>query len=234
MKTEKKILICVLNHHTRSFAHIEERLKEIGYDYKIFTDNTNLVNFRETRWLGLQLNYLNVLGHKTDADWKVIMHDDIDFDTDLFNKIKHILSFAPSNLISFYNPTNRGYLDCAETEHRILKTYSNWWSQCHAFPKELEEQYLQDCKENDANVKKYAEDGLLQRYFSKYEIPAYAVVPGLIQHIGLDDSVHRLPKKVGKYYRNSATFNLTQDVLQVDWKKEFNEPFLNLIKKSYD
>jgi hypothetical protein len=227
-------LVCILNHKSRNIDSVSEKLSQSNIPFKVFTDDTDYKDNKNTRWLGLTLNYLSILKHETSADWKIIIHDDIEFDIDLFKSITHVLKYSPKTLISFYNPTNKAYGECFAKGNNVLKTYANWWSQCHAFPKELEQDYLIDCDKNPNYVSKYAEDGLLQRYLSKNKIPVYAIVPSLIQHTGYDKSTFGLPAKCGKNLRNSATFQKGFNVFNINWLNEFNNPYLNLTTKSYD
>lgn len=229
-----KYLVCVLNHYSREISQKVQYLNSQKIPFKVFTDFTEYRKKKDTRWLGLVINYLNILKYESDAEWKIIIHDDIDFDHNLFDKITHILKFAPKNIISFYNPTNKAYTDCYKSGKHIFRTYSNWWSQCHAFPKNLEKDYISWAENNPDYVKKYAEDGLLQRYLSCYNIPLYAVVPSLIQHTGYNESTFNLPARVGKNLRNSATHDPDFDVKFINWNYEFRYPYINNEKKRFD
>lgn len=229
-------LVCILNHKSRDISHLSSFLINEGIPFRVFTDITDYREHKSTKWLGLTLNYLKILKYETDHDWKIIIHDDVTISKELFKKINYVLEYAPINYISFYNPTNKGYENGNKSGKHILKTYSNWWSQCHAVPKALSKIITAWAKnpENDKYIKTYAEDGLISRLFSKKLIPIYAVMPSLIQHLGYNDSTFNLPAKCGKNLRNSATYDAQFDVTKIDWIKEFNDPFLNLEKKYFD
>jgi hypothetical protein len=227
-------LICVLNHYSRNISDKVEKLKALGLPFEVFTDTSDYRLNKETRWYGVSLNYLRILKHETDFDWKIIIHDDIDIDNNLFDKIKHILNSAPKSIVSFYNPTNKAYRLANESGKHIFSTYSNWWTQCHAFPKRMQSDYLKWTEENDKYVRRYAEDGLLWRYLSLKNINIYSVMPSLVQHNGYDKSTFKLPAVVGKNKRNSESYNENFYVYKVDWKSEFKYPYINKEKKYLD
>lgn len=232
-----KSLVCVLNHKSREISELVNFLQNENIPFKVFTDETEYRKSKETRWLGLTLNYLNILRYETESYWKIIIHDDITINQELFEKINYVLDFAPkSNYISFYNPTNKAYDNAFKTGRHVLVTHSNWWSQCHAVPKIVAKKFIEwvDKPENYKYVRTYAEDGLMSRYFSYNDIFIYAIVPSLIQHLGYDKSTFNIPAKVGKNLRNSATYDANFDVKKVNWKEEFQNPFLNLEKKKFD
>lgn len=229
-------IVCVLNHKSRNILELVAYLNDQGITHKVFTDYSDYRLKKETRWLGITLNYLNVLAYETPHDWKIIIHDDVTISKELFHKINHVLKFSPENYISFYNPTNKGYIEGNKSGKHILKTYSNWWSQCHAVPKSVAEYVVRWAKkeENKRYVLKYAEDGLIARLFSKNLMPIYALMPSLIQHIGYADSTFGLPARCGKNLRNSSTYDMEFDVTKIDWEHEFKNPYLNLEKKMFD
>lgn len=224
-------MISVLNHHTREVEELEKKLSDLGLEYKVFTDTSDYNTKRgDVRNTGVSMNYLKIID-ACEEEWNIIIHDDISVSDDLFKKIEHVLKFTPKTAISFYNPTNEGYRKCVSSGNHILKTYSNWWTQCHAVHKRFAIEFSKWCRNHVKPLGYLAEDSMLWRFCSYTDVPAFAVVPGLVQHEGFNRSTLRNPWRVGKYARDSATYSPTFDVFSVDWEKEFSHPYLDNQKK---
>lgn len=217
-----------MNHVSRNIDTQIEILNLTGREYKVFTDRTNFGRSKEKnlRYFGVLSNHLNILSHKSESKYKIIMHDDIPMSADLFEKIDYIMQYAPDRIISFFNPTNLLYKSMEESGRHVLQTYTNVWFPCVAFPKSLEEQYIKYAKPF-VGRSIYAEDGLLKKYMSENDLSAYVVCPSLAQHEGYDKSIFGTPGKVGKNLRNSATYSPTFDVKAIDWKMEFENPVID-------
>jgi hypothetical protein len=192
----------------------------------VFTDTTDFCRSKATRWRGVAANYCRILRHDDSDRWKIILHDDVTVPDGLFGRIAHVLESAPDRIVSFYNPTNLGYLRAATSgRHHVLRTYANWWTQCHAFPVSLARGFLEWVDGNVVEFGRFAEDGMLWRFCSRTRNPVYAIVPSLIQHEGFDRSTFGISPKVGKRARNSATYDPAFDVKAVNWRHHFANPY---------
>ena len=220
-------MFAVLNHYKRKPDKVVNLLKEQGVTPVVFTDPTDYYAKRNSidRYTGLSGNYLNIMEHKTEDKWKVIVHDDIAVIPDLVNKIEHILEFAPDAIVSFYNPTNLGYQNTAESGKHVMTTYSNFWSQCHAIPTELSYEFAEWCREHVKPFGYLAEDGMVHCWATLTNRKIYAVVPSLAQHDGYAQSIFKNPAKAGKYFRYSETYNPSFNVELIDWQAEFADPY---------
>ena len=221
-------MICIMNHVSRNIDTQIEILNSTEREYKVFTDHTNFARSREKnlRYIGIVTNYLNILSYKSDSKYKIVMHDDIPLSEELFEKIDYIMQYAPDRIVSFFNPTNLLYKSMEESGRHVLQTYKNFWMPCVAFPKSMEEKYIQYAKPFVGHSH-YAEDGLVKKYMTENDLSAYVVCPSLVQHEGYDKSIFGTPAKVGKNLRNSATYSPTFDVKAIDWKKEFENPVID-------
>lgn len=223
-------MIFVINHHTRKFND-----KKMPEPYLLFTDHTDYGKMRNhMKYVGIIDNYIRVLNHPCKEDWRIIMQDDVEFHSDLFCKIRHVLKSSPKTLVSFYNPTNRSYMECFGMGLHALKTHSNWWGQCVAVHQLFVDGFLKWFSENYHGPEiGLSEDRLINSFSVQTRQPVYAVVPSLTQHEGYCDSVFNHPARVGKYWRKSSTYDPDFDVLGVDWEKEFQNPYLDKQKKSW-
>ena len=229
--------VYVLNHISRDTDLIKSQLEKGNIPYKIFTDTSTYRLFKETRWRGLLENYMKIVIHiaKNQPNGAIIIHDDITFSKDVYKKMCYVIKEANlPNLLSFYNPTNKGYIECDKQGKHVLKTHSNWWSQCVYMPnsiaKTLEYQFY---KNYTTVINTLAEDRFMCSVFSNQDINAYAIVPSMIQHVGYDKSTLGIPAKVGKHARKSSTFDSSFDVYSVDWAAEFKEPYVDRNKQTW-
>jgi hypothetical protein len=225
-----------MNHYKRDVSAVVERLKSIGVQYKVFTDYSDYKDTRdENRYKGLKDNYMSILRYTTPHTWKLIMHDDMSISDDLFYKIDYILERSfKSRIISFFHPTNKGYRMAVEKGHHVVKTYSNFWLPCHAFPSVLEAAYISFYDRNEQRLKKYSEDAVLCRYLSHYNLPVYVVTPSLSQHDGFDKSLFNNPSKCGKNERKSFAYDPNFNAYSVDWNMEFNSPFVDSSRLNFN
>lgn len=159
-------------------------------------------------------------------------HDDIGFPLDILESVDYILDSAPDNgFISFYNPTNKGFLQAMKSGKNVYKAKTNFWSQFHAFPVCQLQHYLDYNHEffpdffrtDDTRSKKYCID-IPEMFW-------YNVVPSLTQHLGAFRSAFGIPGKTFNVTRNSSTFIPEFDVKPIDWKQEFENPFTSTESK---
>jgi len=217
--------IIILNHFKRKKEGlalkklIEKQTDKHGIDVKISFDAGGL---------GVWGNYQQALqmDSKENEVWRMIIQDDMLFPRQALDKILHILKFAPEDPVSFYAPTNKAYKEAVQTQHRIIKTHTNFWTQCFLMPTNLVAPFLSFCEENVSHEYPY-EDRRLCLFLQEHDIHAWCVVPGLVQHLGGFRSVMGFPGKVGKYFRYSNYFNPRQEVFNEDWTYQFDNPMLS-------
>lgn len=226
-------MICVLNHHTRSVQTSVERIKQTtDIAYKVFTDTTDYNKTRnEFRYKGVIDNFLKIMDYKTDAPYKIVIHDDVNIHDNLFKNIQHVMQYAPGGMVGFYNPTNKHFIDADKKGHHVIKTHSNFWTQCAAYNTQWGYDLVNWVKENMKNYDKTAEDGMLWHYHSTTNNYANIIIPGFVQHEGYDKSTFNIPGKVGKHLRNSATYDMVFDPTKIDWVKEFENPYIDNRKR---
>lgn len=219
--------VYVLNHKSRSADPVVGRIRANGYEPIVVTDQSdfNLLRHRDKRWQGVYDNYRRIMRMVVDQhdDWAVILHDDVSVPDGLLGRVAHVLPFAKPTMCSFYNPHNALYVQAAETGHHVVQTYANFWTQCFCFHKSIVTGIL-DWGTAHVVVGVCAEDGYLWRYCSRTETPVQVIVPSLIQHEGFQRSTHRLPGKVGRFERRSATYDPDFDVTAIDWVTQFAAP----------
>ena len=220
-------MICVLNHYSLNIDATTKRIEETTkIPYKVFTDTTDYYKTKnEYRYKGLDDNFLNILAHKTDSPYKIVIHDDIRIHDNLFGNIEHVMQYAPGGMVGFYNPTNKQFLEAHERGHHVIKTPINYWTQCAVYNTEWGYEFVRWVKENMKNYDKTSEDGMLWHYHSITNSFAHIVIPSFVQHDGYDKSTFKIGAKVGKRLRNSATYDEAFDPKSVDWVKEFQNPY---------
>ena len=161
--------------------------------------------------------------------WRFIIHDDVYLNRDSVRKMLHVLRYAPIAPVSFYNPTNTGYLNCYRQGKHCLKTNSDFWMQAFLTPVDLIDDVISFGDNAFPNEYKW-EDRRFAAFFKSRALSVYSIVPGLCQHMGAFRSTLGIAGKIGgKYIRNSSTFKPEFDVSAVDWIKEFNSPFIHNI-----
>jgi len=226
-------MYAILNHYTRDVSSMVQALSAQGVEPIVFTDTTDYYQKRGSpdRYKGLNDNFYNILAHPTDDKWKIIMHDDISVSPSLIAKIEHILQSAPNNIITFYNPTNKSYIQANASGKHILKTYANAWFPCMAVPSSLSYEINKWGRETFKPWGTIAEDSTLKHWATQKNSPIYAVLPSLVQHDGYAKSTFKNPAKAGKYFRFSEFYNPSFDVTQVDWAEAFANPYPENSKK---
>lgn len=176
--------------------------------------------------LGFFKNYKKALTEHEECDGthRLVIHDDMTFDRNVLDKIIYIMQRAPQDaFVSFFNPTNKLYEEC---DRNVLRTQSNFWIPCAVYPNEFirkmidtletvsKEQYKDGV--GDAQVAAYLQ------YTGQY---AYAVVPGIVQHLGAYRSTLNIPGEIAGVPRNSCRYDNQLKVENIDWEKEFKYPY---------
>jgi hypothetical protein len=165
---------------------------------------------------------------------RLIIHDDIVIDRIVLQKSIHLTKFIPENsYLSIYNPDNADYRNARVEGRRILKTDCNFWLQSSIYPDALMHDFIDWCKNNVESDYPW-EDRRLAFYLKKTNKFFYSVIPGLTQHLGAFRSNFKQGGKVFGKKRYSATFDSSQDVFNIDWKSEFNNPFIATMKVDHE
>lgn len=221
-------MIHIMNYYTRDPQYLVDEVRRQGYEPIVKTDHTNFSKKRDiNRYRGLNQNYLSILKspHYTN-DWKIILHDDIELKAGVLDKMNHVMQYAPQNILSFFTAPNNDYDRAMEKGHRVLRTYTNIWYPASAVHRSFCEGFTEWVEKRipPENLGTVAEDALIPAYLSEIERPAYAILPALVQHAGFDRSTHKNPAKVAGRYRISYHYDPDQNVTEVDWKSEFDNP----------
>lgn len=176
---------------------------------------------------GLWNNFSHALTQKVaEGTHRMIVQDDVSFDRNILSKILHILSYAPeNNVISFYNPTNGDYTDCFARGKHVLATKSNFWLQASVYPNDLAMDFVETSNKMTDDQTRY-DDSRLKAYLQAKGIDLYAIVPGLIQHLGAYRSSFNTSGAVGGIKRYSSTYDNQLDAEAIDWEEEFKNPYI--------
>lgn len=195
---------------------IEVSAKPYGIPVTISMDNGS----------GLWENYSRALTKEVgEGTHRMIIHDDITFDRNIFDKILHVMEFAPqNNIVSFYNPTNGDYTDCFAKGKHVIRTKTNFWLQASIYPNDVAKDFVEQSNKTCDDQTRY-DDSRLKAYLQMTGQYLYAIVPGLIQHFGAYRSTFRNPGSVGGIHRYSSTYDNQFDVNAIDWKSEFENPY---------
>lgn len=171
---------------------------------------------------------------KEDERFRFIIHDDLIISRQGIEKMLYILRFIPDNaFVSFYIPRNKGYKECKEKNHRVMKTHSNFWTQAFCFPTNKIDEFI-EWGDNKVDKKLRWEDTRIKSYSLNHGIPIYAIVPSLFQHLGAYRSALGFPGVAGINKRYSDMFQPDVEVYNVDWEKEIANPFINENKSPKD
>ena len=219
--------IFVLNHKSRDCSQTIERIHAQNRNSIVFTDHTDYYKKRDKeRYKGVCDNWNNILKYNHNSEWKVIIHDDLEFQNDSFDKIQHILSFAPDNVLAvcFFNNPHQLYGKASDKGHHIIKSPSVFWMQCVAINKRFEADYLKWYEENIEHGIA-SEDGATWRYLSLNNKKFHIVTPSIVQHEGYDRSTFKNPPSTNGIKRQSRTYMPSFDVYSVDWNSHFKNPY---------
>lgn len=219
--------VYVLNHKSRDCSNTVNMINDNQRDAIVFTDRTDFYKKRdENRYKGVTENWNKILSHQTDSEWKLIVHDDLEFELGVFDKIQHILNFAPKDVLAvcFFNNPHKLYQKAAENGHHIVKSPSVFWMQCTAINKRFERPFLEWY---DKNIQHGipSEDGATWRYLSFTNQKFHIVTPSLFQHEGYDRSTFKNPPSTNGIKRQARTYDPDFDVFAVDWVSQFAKPY---------
>lgn len=173
-----------------------------------------------------------MLRHQTESKYKIIIHDDVSIHDNLFSNIAYVMQFADTGLTGFYNPTNNLYNKAYSINHNVVSTYSNFWMQCIAIDTKWGFEFVKWVEEN-MMIGRTSEDGMMWSYLSITNQIAKIVIPSFVQHEGYDRSTFGNPYICGGNLRNSATYDPDFDPSLVDWKHEFENPYIDKSKKIF-
>ena len=218
--------------------NVPKREREGKYLKKLIETSTKPygipVSISMDRGKGLWDNYSQALTQDVaEGTHRMIIHDDITFDRNILKKILFILANAPeNNVISFYNPTNGDYMDCFAKEKHVISTRSNFWLQACVYPNNFGKEFV-EVSNSMTDDPVFYDDSRMRAFLQYKDTCLYAIVPGLVQHFGAYRSTFGNPGKVGKYKRYSSTYDNQFDVGKVNWKEEFENPYLAKSSKDF-
>ncbi len=214
--------IVVMNHHLREKEGLAlqklwlKQAEPFGIDVKIsFDDGT----------LGVWRNYKQAMSipPREPERFRLIVHDDIMVARKALEKILHVLHYAPMGFVSFYNPSNKGYINALDKGRHVMMTHTNFWPQALCLPSKLIKMLIEYC--DSAVDEDYRwEDSRVKVFCDTYDVPIFCVTPGLVQHLGAFRSTLGIGGRVGKLIRWSRLFEPEFDVFGVDWVDHFNNP----------
>lgn len=179
------------------------------------------------RGLGLWDNFSQALTKKVgEGTHRLIMHDDISFERNIFEKVLHILQYAPEDSpISLYNPTNNDYVEAYKEHRHVIATKTNFWLQCCIYPNNFAADFVKTSNSMTDDQSRF-DDSRLKAYLQYKGLYLYAICPGLVQHFGAYRSTFNNQGAVGGIQRYSTTVDSQFDVNSVNWEEEFKHPFL--------
>jgi len=174
---------------------------------------------------GAWKTYRKAMEVNDDADFLILMEDDISFPIDVLQRMDHILDSAPRDgWIFFYVPTNGEMQKALESGKHVLKAKGNWWPQVTAIPKASRLEFL-SVIDNYFPEHSKSGDGRILRYFYEHNVFGHTIIPSLFQHLGTWRSALGYNGKVGQYVRNSFCYSPDFNVYEIDWKNEFENPY---------
>jgi hypothetical protein len=221
------MIINILNHKSRDIKSLTDRLDGLGIKNKVWTDYSDYYLTRDkNRYMGLNRNYFGTLGKSTE-DWTFLMHDDLEFEDNVFEKVKYILKRAPEEMICFYNPDNKGFKKASSKGHHVLRSRANFWLQAVAYHRGFLDKMLSWIEENidENNFGLESEDSIIDTFLFSQGLVGYSVIPALFQHEGFDKSTFKIPGSINGLKRRSGTYDPNVDYKGIDWEKEFKNSF---------
>ena len=225
--SDVSLRVYVQSHKSRDPEYVAAKVRAAGESPRVFIDQSdyNRTKSREYRWKGLYDTFTAILADPQDEEWKVTMQDDISFPADVFQRIRHVLRFAPrGSMLSFYNPTNAAYRECVSAGRHVLSTRANFWGQCFAFHKHTLKPLLEWGKEHII-LGYNSDDRFLGKYCTYVGCRLLVVVPSFVQHDGYDRSLMGTAGQGAMYARCSENYDPAFDVSTVDWVEHFENPY---------
>lgn len=221
MKTE----IYILNHKTRDPSQLVDRLKQIGRQSQVSTDETDYYLKRnEKRYVGLCDNYFGILRRPWNCDYRIIVHDDIVFEDNAFDNIDYILSHHANGSVSFFNNARRLFSEALDAKHHVVSHYRLGWTPCVAWSEQYAKPMLEWIDNYTTDYGKHCHEVKIQQYACAMSKLRYIIAPSLIQHEGYDKSIFKNPAEIGGVKRQSKTY-IGFDARLVDWNWHFNNPY---------
>jgi hypothetical protein len=218
--------VAIMTHASRSYAAVDAAVRAQGFEPHIALSTHRLT--REPRWkyLGIFQNFTGIMRWSLTqpADWVVILHDDVILPAGAIEKMRHVLTYASRDMVSFYNPDNHGFRTALSVGHHVLETAANYWTQCFCFRRAGVHRPLDWA---DAHVIPgiLSEDRYLHRYCTRTGDRVQVVLPSFVQHDLNVPSTYRHAPVMGRVIRRSATYDPTFDPYQVDWARAFAGPY---------
>jgi len=184
------------------------------------------IAFDPEMW-GAWKTYKTALDVSDESDWLIMMEDDVSFPVDILARMDFILDSAPKNaFVFFYVPTNNKMKDAYDSNHKIVKTKYNWWMQCTAIPKKHREGLLKTIDEIWP-LESDSGDGRVKKYIHVNNVEAYNIMPSLYQHLGTFRSSLGHSGIINGTARQSFCYEPNSKTFEIDWEKEFANPFFD-------
>lgn len=227
--TSSDIRWYVMAHHSRSPQLVVEALQGQGVTPVVSTDETNYYKLRGQgiRYKGAYENFRRIVkgGMGQAEPWLMMFHDDVSIPPGVTDRIAYVLGHMPrTGPVAFFNPNNGLFHRAAAEGRHIVETYGSYWIPAVALPTSMLPA-LWAWGDAHISTENYpAEEGYLARYTSRESILARVIVPSMVQHEGLDKSIYKNPRQVGKFVRESVTYDPAFDPTQVDWTTALATP----------
>lgn len=188
-----------------------------GFRQKFFWDDDNL---------GCVQNFLKNVSD-TDQTTTAILsfQEDTLLTRNFWSAFTEILDkWNGQSIVSFYTPGWKAVeLAAAENLRLIRSPIFALWNQAILLPASIARSLSQFAKEKTTIFETDAawDDFLLKLYSAEYEIPAFYVVPSLVQHIGVDtSSVGNSKRILLNRYRTAPSFLTEYTPLSINWNFE--------------
>ena len=198
---------------------IEASVAASGLDIPVFV---NIDRFRNP-----EDNWYEIMGkpHLMEGGYRITIHDDMTVGRNFVEKANYILNQLPEgHVVCFYCPQNKDYIQAKAQNKHIIQTHYNFWTQCHAFPTHLLNDFIDFTKRSFPES--YKSDTRITYYLYKRDNPAFVIRPSLVQHLGMNRSSQGIPGKVGLYKRCTAEHAPELDVYGIDWKHELENAYV--------
>lgn len=213
---------------------IKRQADPFGIPVYIQTDYTQHYKNKQHRYKGVAVNYLRCLSYPTDhhGRYRIVIQDDVLMPPLCLNNIMTILEAAPEgHVVGLYNPTNGGYTEALEQGHHVMTTVANLWTQAAAWDESLITEYL-DWTEKNVEVGLEGEDFQMYVFHKMTDRKVYVALPSCVQHLGRNRSMFGFPGTINGVKRCSENYDPDFRFENVDWKKEFSDPYKDKVTVS--
>ena len=194
-------------------------------------ENVEISISLDTFQKGIWTNYKNAVEVEDNSNWLIVLEDDVSFPVDVLQRMDYIMDFAPKDAwLFFYVPTNNAMKEAYEKGHHVNKSRTNYWSQCVCIPKSSRQHFL-DTIDDFWPLENLSGDSRTKKYMDEFKRDAFTILPSMFQHLGTWRSTAGYGGKIGQNVRQSFCYNPNFDIYSVDWKKEFEAPYIDKSSK---